>query len=300
MVKDNIEILLPAISHIVNLSLSSGTFPQQLKTAIITPLLKKDGLDPVYSNYRPVSNLTFLSKIIEKAAASSFYCHMESEYLLPKYQSAYRSGFSTETLLLKLPDDILENMEKQYITSLVAIDLSAALLENMEKQYITSLVAIDLSAAFDTVENSILLDVLKNKFGETGQAESWFTSYLKERKFVVKVNDTVSRQVVIDYSVPQGSILGPTLFSCFSSTLCDIVNERSESVLSYADDNTFLDSFKAGNITRELEVVDRMENLLLEVKGWMTSNCFLSKYILWVVFCQFNYYYYSCIFVKRN
>ena len=117
LVKNNIEILLPAISHIVNLSLSSGTFPQQLKTAIITPLLKKDGLDPVYSNYRPVSNLTFLSKIIVKAAASSFYCHMESEHLLPKYQSAYRSGFSTETLLLKLHNDILENMEKQYITS---------------------------------------------------------------------------------------------------------------------------------------------------------------------------------------
>ena len=106
--------------------LSSGTFPQQLKTAIITPLLKKDGLDPVYSNYHSVSNLTFLSKIIEKAAASSFYCHMESEHLLPKYQSAYRSGFSTETLLLKLHNDLLENMEKQYITSLVAIDLSAA------------------------------------------------------------------------------------------------------------------------------------------------------------------------------
>ena len=174
---------------------------------------------------------------------------MEDETLLPTYQSAYRASYSTETLLLRLHNDILYNMENQCITSVVAIDLSAA---------------------FDTVENSILMQVLKNRFGVTGNAEKWFCSYLENRKFVVEIND--SQEVTINYSVPQGSILGPTLFSCYSSTLKDVMHNRSESIWGYADDSTFVDKFKVGQINDEETCVKNMENLLVEIKTWMTEN----------------------------
>ena len=84
----------------------------------------------------------------------------------------------------------------------------------MEGQCVTSVITIDLSAAFDTVENSILMNVLSSRFGVTGNAEKWFNSYLQDRKFAVEINNTLSKEITINYSVPQGSILGPTLFSC--------------------------------------------------------------------------------------
>ena len=235
----------------MNLSLRSGFFPDCLKSAVIKPLLKKKGLELVISNFRPVSNLTFISKLIEKCVAKYFNSHMEDETLLPTYQSAYRASYSTETLLLRLHNDILYNMENQCITSVVAIDLSAA---------------------FDTVENSILMQVLKNRFGVTGNAEKWFCSYLENRKFVVEINDSQSKEVTINYSVPQGSILGPTLFSCYSSTLKDVMHNRSESIWGYADDSTFVDKFKVGQINDEETCVKNMENLLVEIKTWMTEN----------------------------
>ena len=106
-------MLLPAITHIVNLSLRGGVFPDCLKMAIISPLLKKKGFDIIPSNFRRVSNLTYISKIIEKAAAGFFNAHMEREVLLPQsYQSAYRANHSTETLLLRLYNDILHKKER--------------------------------------------------------------------------------------------------------------------------------------------------------------------------------------------
>ena len=143
LVKHNNDVLLPAITHLVNLSLCGGVFPDCLKMAIISALLKKKGLDIILSNFRPVSNLTCISKIIEKAAAGFFNAHMEREVLLPFYQSAYCANHSTETLLLRLYNDILHNMEGQCVTSVITIDLSAA---------------------FDTVENSILMNVLSSRF----------------------------------------------------------------------------------------------------------------------------------------
>ena len=103
-----------------------GIFANNWKTAIIKPLFKKAGLDLICKNYRPVSNLSFLSKILEKCALLQFNDHCIANNLLPDYQSANREHFSCETALVKLMDDILWNMEQQKITAVVAIDLSAA------------------------------------------------------------------------------------------------------------------------------------------------------------------------------
>ena len=108
ILKYHIDILLPAITNIVNLSLESSIFPQLFKSAMVKPLLKKPSLDPeIIKNYRPVLNLTFVSNIIEKVVAARLNEHLVSNNLLEKYQSAYRKFHGTETALLKVQNDIL-------------------------------------------------------------------------------------------------------------------------------------------------------------------------------------------------
>ena len=141
-------------------------FVHEWKEAIIRPLLKK-GLALELANYRPVSNLTFMSKVLEKCALQQFNTHCGENSLMPKYQSAYRSNFSCETALVKIVDDILNDMECQRVTALVGIDLSAA---------------------FDTVDHDILLSVLQNRFGICDNALRWFLTYLAPRCCKVEVN----------------------------------------------------------------------------------------------------------------
>ena len=116
------------------------------------------------------------------------------------------------------------------------------------------------------------MNVLSSRFGVTGNAEKWFSSYLQDRKFAVEINNTLSKEITINYSVPQGSILGPTFFSRYSSTLGNVVKNKSVSLWGYADDNTLLDKFKAGKVDDELTVCTNMESLLSEVKDWMSLN----------------------------
>ena len=124
---DLLLVLAPAITHLVNAALSSGTFPAQHKSAIVMPLLKKLGSDvKVLKNYRPMSNLSFISKVIEKVVASRVLDHMKENNLLDQMQSAYRSGHSTETALLRVHNDIVSAIDKGHGVFLILLDLSAA------------------------------------------------------------------------------------------------------------------------------------------------------------------------------
>ena len=102
LLKECIEDLLPTITNLVNLSLWDGVFASKWKTSIIRPLLKKPNLDPIPSNYHPVSNLSFLSKLLEKCAMDRVNEHCNHHKLLPDYQSAYRNGYSCETAIIKI------------------------------------------------------------------------------------------------------------------------------------------------------------------------------------------------------
>ena len=122
-----LDVLLPVISRIINLSLSCGHFSEEWKEALDTPILKKPGLDPMQlNNLRPVSNLDFISKLTERAVFDQIHSHMSRFALYPTSQSAYRKGHSTETALLKVQNDILMNMNRKRVTLLVLLDLSAA------------------------------------------------------------------------------------------------------------------------------------------------------------------------------
>ena len=159
------------ITSIVNISLTEGVFAINWKTAIVRPLLKKAGLDLIASNYRPVSNLLFISKVVEKCMLHQFIQHCDDRNLLPDYQSAYRKNYSCETALVGILEDILWAMERQRVTAVVAIDLSAA---------------------FDTVDHDILLDVLTKRFGVKNNALNWFDNYLRPRGLKVNVGNEYS------------------------------------------------------------------------------------------------------------
>ena len=239
--------ILPLITKIVNLSLCQGQFIRDWKTAIVRPLLKKEGLQLIMSNFRPVSNLSFISKIIEKCMLLQLSQHCNNNNLQPDYQSAYREHYSCETAVLKLSNDILWAMEKQHITCLVALDLSAA---------------------FDTVDHQTLLEILRHKFGLEKTALEWFNQYLRPRSFKVTINGKESSERDLTVSVPQGSCAGANIFNLYCSPLHEVVPPDLQ-LSSFADDHSVRKSFKASDREEEENTVEQTEACMLSIKNWM-------------------------------
>lgn len=177
-----LEELLSAITCILNSSLGSSHFPSLWKEALAHARLKKSGKDISFSNLRPASNLLFIPKLAERAILTQVHEHLMKFQLYPLLQSAYRTGYSTETALLKVNSDILFSMDEQRVTLLVLLDLSAA---------------------FDTVNHQVLLKRLESCFGISGTALSWFKSYLDEylSKFVLKA--TALRSLIYPIMSPR-------------------------------------------------------------------------------------------------
>ena len=170
MIKEKLNILLPILLRIINYGLNSGSVPEEWKTAIILPLIKKEGLLE-YNNYHPINNLIFISKIVKKCIVKELMKYCNQGELFPSYLSPYRDHHNTETILLKLVNDTLINMDNQCIIPLVSCDLSAA---------------------FNAVNHIILLNVLESCFGVKDTAPSWFKDYLSGKSMQVQVNDKIS------------------------------------------------------------------------------------------------------------
>ena len=204
-------ILLRTWTKIINKSLLSGSFIQSWKKAIIRPLIKSSKLHREFKNYWHISNLSFISKSIEKAALLQLSTFLEDQSLLPTYQSAYHKHQSTEMAVLNIWDAILENAEHNKLTAMVYLDPSAA---------------------FDTVNHSILKTVMEHYFGLKHTALQWLSSYISNRQFSVKIGGSFSHAHSINFSVPQGSILGPVLFSCYVSTLPEVIKQNSGTIFS--------------------------------------------------------------------
>ena len=173
------EILLSVITiltGIINKSLTSGIFPQSLKVDLVKPLLKKANLDLIENNYRPVSNIEFIGKSIERAAIVQLTRHITNNNLIAPHQSAYWPCHGTEMALLKVKSDLITAIENQEIACLVLLDLSAA---------------------FDMVNNSILLQQLTNLFGITSTVKTWIALYLTNWTQKVKVGSSESSPVTL-------------------------------------------------------------------------------------------------------
>lgn len=143
--------------------MESGIFPSEFKKAVVRPLLKKNGLDASQKqNYRPVSNLSFLSKLLERIVQRRLQTFLDGNGLMPSTESAYRQFHSTETAILKVYND-----------PLLAAD----------EGQVSALCLLDLTAAFDTVDHDLLLLRLERQFGLRGSVLQWFRSYLSDRSF---------------------------------------------------------------------------------------------------------------------
>ena len=238
------------LADLINASIKQSKFPKCWKNALVKPLIKKSGGEKNMQNYRPVSNLTFISKVIEKIILQELTNHIEIHNLFPEYQSAYQRNFSCEMALAKLTNDILWKFE------------------NKEG---VALTAIDLSAAFDTVQERILTSVLEKEFCIEGKALEWIKSYLTDRSFTVKVDNTLSDIKTLSSGVPQGSCLGPVLYLCLASTLPLIVN-KSININGFADDHSSWKSFDFNHQINQHLSVEDLETNLQNVKCWMDQN----------------------------
>ena len=228
LLKQCISALLPTLTTIINLSLSTGTFPDQFKACSVSPLLKKYNLDKEdLSNYRPISHLSFLSKLTERVVKNRLTLHLANNNLLNAFQSAYTKHHSTESTLLAVHDHIIKSMSQQQVTALCLLDLSAA---------------------FDTIDHSILLHRLSSWFGFDGTVISWLASYLSSRSFVVTINSTSSAQSPLCQGVPQGSVLGPLLFILYTTPLSSLISDSAAGHHLYADDTQLFISFVASEL----------------------------------------------------
>lgn len=233
------------------MSLQQGSFPETWKTAIVTPLLKKSGLPLELCNYRPISNLSYVSKLIESASMDQLTKHLAQHSLASSQNSAYKKGHSTETLITKVHSDILMAMDERNVVLLVMLDLSAA---------------------FDTVDYPILHQILENKFGLSDNVMKWVVSYLCNRKLQVQVEKELSHPFPLECGVPQGSCAGPILFLCYLSSLYDVIARHLPSVGGYADDHQLYLSFKPGNIDNELQTIHAMSSCITDIRVWMLTH----------------------------
>ena len=186
VLKNCLDILVTRITDIINISMDTNTFPKKFQEAHVRPLLKLNEL----KNYRPVSYLSFVSKILEKVVANRLQAHIKHNHLSDLLQSAYRKHHSTESALLKVNSDI-----------------------SMDKGEVTAMTLLDLSVAFDTIDHATLPNRLSDwyEISTSGQAQIIFF-YLQNRQQSVKIKYILSDKVTLLYGVPQGSVLGPVLF----------------------------------------------------------------------------------------
>jgi hypothetical protein len=242
--------LLPALTHIVNISLTQGTFPCGMKRALVRPKLKKSGLDhDEMKNYRPVSNIPFLAKVLEKAVSRQINDHLVLNDLHDAFQSAYREGHSTETALLKIQTDVLKILDQGKMAVLVMTDLSAA---------------------FDTLDHSILAKRLDHSFGIREQALAWFKSYLHRRQQSVMIGESTSNECELAYGVPQGSILGPILYCLYTKPVGKILKKHGLDYHCYADDAQAYTMFESNDDWAT--TAETIRRCMEEYESWMRHN----------------------------
>ena len=218
LIKESIDIIISPLTCIINLSITSGIVPKQLKIARVIPLFKS-GEQDIFTNYRPVSVLPAFSKILERVMYNRLLRFLNNHNILSDNQYGFRKHHSTAYALACLYDKI------------------SSAIENKE---CTVGIFIDLSKAFDTVDHNILISKLEH-YGVRGTALRWLKSYLSNRQQYVEFNGVSSESLEIKCGVSQGSILGPLLFLLYTNDLCNA--SKVVDFIIFADDrNLFFPS----------------------------------------------------------
>ena len=236
------EIAVP-LAHIFNLSFSTGEVPKSMKLAKIVPIFKS-GNNQILNNYRPISLLPSFSKLLEKIVHKQLISFLNNNNILYGNQYGFREKHSTIHPVVQLIKYITEQNDKR-------------------TKDVTLSVFLDLSKAFDTISHDILLKKL-DYYGIRGLANSWFTSYLSNRKQFTEFQGNISSTADINYGVPQGSILGPLLFLIYIN---DLPSSTNLNILSFADDTT---AYMSGHDLPELNNTVNTE--LNKLYTWLCEN----------------------------
>ena len=241
MIKLGKPALQSPLADLINLSIRTSTFPENLKRAQLAPLHKKN--DPMEkSNFRPVSVLTTTSKLYEKVLSEQLSLYFDD--IFDQYLCAFRKGHGCQTTLLRLLEDWKGALDKN--------EYAAAVL-------------MDLSKAFDCLPHDILLSKL-SAYGLKNESVQLLNSYLSGRKQQVKLNNIVSSWSCIKKGVPLGSILGPLLFIVFINDIFYSIEHGT--LYNYADDNTV--SFSCPDFDRLIQILQSESQILI---NWFHNNC---------------------------
>ena len=244
-----LDFILPSLFDLFISSLASGIFTQCFKSALVTPILKKRCLEyNDLNNHRPVSNLYFIAKILENLVLSKVYSYLNSHNLYNTCQSAYSPGHSTETALLKVVNNLFLSLSK-YNISVLAL--------------------LDFSSSFDTIDHLILAHRLHTDFGFTDAVLQWFSSYLTDRTHYISLSNHCSAFAPVHSVVPQGSVLGPMLFTMYIKPLSAIIDSLSIIHHSFADDLQLQMSAPPDGIS---ELLHSIQSCMNDVKAWKTAN----------------------------
>lgn len=235
--------LVPAITHICNLAIVTGVFPKSFKTALVHPIYKNGPTNEV-NNYRPISILTSMSKVLEKIINKQLTKFLDKFRVISNNQFGFTSGVSTEDAVLSLTNHVVENLENK--SKCIGIFL-------------------DLSKAFDTVSIPSLLQKLE-AIGIRGISLKLFTSYLTNRTQKTRIDKYISDELPITFGVPQGSILAPTLFKIYINELCQLPIPFGKTI-SYADDTVLVVTGPNWSIAKSYA-----EQALRTALDWLDNN----------------------------
>ena len=221
----------------INSSLDIGCFPDYLKLAKIVPIYKKDDKH-LFKNYRPISLLPTISKVFEKVVNGQLIKYLENNKLLSASQYGFRESHSTE---------------------LAAIELAEFIQNEIDKNHIPLVIFLDFSKAFDSIDHNILLKKL-SYYGIKDRQLNWFESYLKNREHFTSFKNALSQKLPISNGVPQGSILGPTLFLIYINDFCKASDVFG--VINFADDSNLCSSFCPSNKHKQCLKINQKTDLL--------------------------------------
>ena len=202
-----------------------------------------------YQLNRLLPTIAFIGKVLEKVAVHRLTEHLAMNGLHEEYQSAYKMLHSTETALFRVKHDIAGTLDRNHAMVFVMLDLSAA---------------------FDTIDHAHLFKLLQDEYGVRGTALAWFRTYMEDRTYRVQIDSTTSAHIPLQYGVPQGSVLGPVIFTLYTTTMQRIFRRHGVHYHKYADDIQLYAYYNPAVPGDQVETVRQLRDCIREVRRWMT------------------------------